>query len=138
MTRKICFFTGIFMLAFSCRGPEKLLSDDATDKIYFGNYGGFTNIPMDYVLFEKGQLYKIKNDSLLKVHKISTAQNRDLEGLLKNTELEKLVLNEPGNITYYIKVVKSGSEHTYKWSDTTENKVIKELYQALLATIKKD
>ncbi len=137
MKRNITVF-GIFILAVSCMNPQKLLTDPSKDRIYFGRSGGFTNIPLEYVLFEKGQLFKIDQDSLLKVHRLTQKQVKTLDSLLTKTEYEKLDLNEPGNITYHIKVVKSGSEKEIKWSDSSGNESVKELYDALIRTIKKD
>jgi hypothetical protein len=137
MIRNTCII-GIFFLIFSCMNPQKLLTDPSKDRIYFGKTGGFTNIPMEYVLFEKGQLFKMENDSLLKVRKLGMKQIKSLDSLLAKAELDTLDLNEPGNITYHIKVVKSGSEKEVKWSDASDNESVRELYNALLATIKKD
>ena len=137
MIRNITIF-GIFILAFSCMNPQKLLTDPSKDRIYFGRSGGFTNIPLEYVLFEKGQLFKIDQDSLLKVRRLTQKQVKTLDSLLTETEYEKLDLNEPGNITYHIKLVKSGSEKEIKWSDSSDNESVKELYNALMKTIKKD
>lgn len=137
MIRNTCIL-GIFILILSCMNPQKILTDPSKDRIYFGRTGGFTNIPLEYVLFEKGQLFKIENDSLLKVRKLNVKQIRTLDSLLAKTEFEKLDLNEPGNITYHIKVVKSGSEKEVKWSDSSDNERVKELYNALVTTIKKE
>jgi hypothetical protein len=136
MIRKAFFIGGIFMLLFSCMSTEKLLTDKSQERIYFGKTGGFTNIPMEYVLVGNGHLFKIERDNFVKVHKISGKQIKALDSLMAAVNLEQLNLNEPGNITYHIKLVKSGTEKEVKWSDSSENKKIKVLYNALLATIK--
>ena len=110
MTRKTYIFWGIFITLFSCSSPEKLLNDKSLDRIYFGKTGGFTNISMDYVLFEKGQLFKMQHDSLINIHRISRKQIKTLDSLIKTAEFEKLNLNETGNITYYIKTESTGTE----------------------------
>jgi len=137
MLRNTCI-VGIFILIVSCMNPQKLLTDPSKDRIHFGRTGGFTNITMEYVLFEKGHLFKMQNDSLVKVRKLGTKQIKTLDSLLAKTEVEKLDLNEPGNVTYFIKVVKSGSEKLIQWSDSSENQAARELYKALLSTLKND
>ena len=137
MIRNITVF-GIFILAFSCMNPQKLLTDPSKDRIFFGRSGGFTNIPLEYVLFEKGQLYKVEQDSLIKVLKINSKQLKALDSLFAKADFEKLELNNPGNVTYHIKRIKSGSEREVKWSDSLENEPVRELYNALMKLTKKD
>jgi len=137
MIRNFAVF-GIFILAFSCMNPQKLMTDPSTDRIYFGRSGGFTNIPLEYVLFEKGQLFKLEKDSLIKVHKISTKQIKLLDSLFAKADFEKLELNDPGNVTYQIKRIRSGSERVVKWSDSSENEPVRELYNALMKLSKKE
>ena len=136
MTRKTYIFWGIFITLFSCSSPEKLLNGKSLDRIYFGKTGGFTNISMDYVLFEKGQLFKMQHDSLINIHRISRKQIKTLDSLIKTAEFEKLNLNETGNITYYIKTESTGTEKEIKWSDSTDNELIKDIYKVLLESIK--
>jgi len=134
---KALFVAGIIILMFSCINTKKLINNDSIDRIYFGKSGGFTNIPMEYVLFEKGQLYKMKNDSLVKIRKISRKQLETIDSLLADLDFKQLSINEPGNITYFIKVVKREYEKEVNWSDSSDDNILKELYNILLATIKK-
>ena len=135
MTRITCI-TGMLFLIISCTNPQKLITDPSKDRICFGRTGGFTNIPMDYVLFDNGQLFKIDQEVLVKICNPGRKQYTELENQMNAIEFMKMELNEPGNITYYIKLVKSGKEKEVKWTDSSENKSIKELYNMLLATIK--
>ena len=134
---KALFVAGIIILMVSCINTKKLINNYSIDRIYFGKSGGFTNIPMEYVLFEKGQLYKMKNDSLVKIRKISRKQLETIDSLLADLDFKQLSINEPGNITYFIKVVKREYEKEVNWSDSSDDNILKELYNILLATIKK-
>ena len=134
---KAFFVAGIIILMVSCINTKKLISNYSIDRIYFGKSGGFTNIPMEYVLFEKGQLYKIQNDNLLKIQKISRRQLETVDSLLADLDFKQLNINEPGNITYFIKVVRREYEKEVNWSDSYDDDTLKELYNILLATIKK-
>ena len=51
-------------------------------------------------------------------------------------DFEHLQMNEPGNISYYIKVISSDSEKSVIWNDQTSNNTLKDFYRKLLTTIK--
>ena len=135
--KRALIISGIIILLFSCINARKLINNDRIDRIYFGKRGGFTNIPLEYVLFEKGQLFKIRNDTLLRIHKISRIQMETIDSLLMVCEFNELNIDEYGNITYFIKVVRNGYEKVANWSDISEVNNLKKLYNALLTTIKK-
>ncbi|MBN1144162.1 MAG: hypothetical protein JXA72_07055 [Bacteroidales bacterium] len=135
MTIKTLLAGGMIMLLFACSGPEKLLSDASKDRIYFGKAGGFTNISTEYVLIEK-YVYKREGEKFNMIRKLSGDQVKSINILVNAIDFSKLNLNEPGNMTYHIKLVKAGSVQEVKWSDTSENSKIKELYKALTSTLK--
>jgi hypothetical protein len=111
------------------------MNNSDISRIYFGKRGGFTNIPDEYVLFEKGLLYKIRNDTLLRIHKISRTQLETIDSLLIVTDFKELNINEYGNITYFIKVVRNDYEKEATWSDISKVDSLKKLYNTLLTTI---
>lgn len=127
----------IIILLFSCITSGKLISNNKIDRIYFGRRGGFTNIPKEWVLFEKGQLYEIRNNSLLRIHKINRKQLERIDSLLTASNFEALNIYENGNITYFIKVVRSDYEKEATWSDISEAESLRELYNTLLTTLRK-
>jgi len=133
--KKALFLSGIIILLFSCINSRKLMNNNEIGRIYFGKRGGFTNITNEYVLFEKGQLYKLKNDTLLSIHRISRIQLETIDSFLIVSDFKELNVNEYGNITYFIKVVRSDYEKEATWSDISEVDSLKKLYNALLTTI---
>jgi len=133
--KKALFLSGIIILLFSCINSRKLMNNNDISRIYFGKRGGFTNIPDEYVLFEKGQLYKIRNDTLLRIHRISRTQLKTIDSLLIVSDFKELNINEYGNITYFIKVVRNDVEKEASWSDISEVDNLKKLYNTLLTTI---
>jgi len=112
------------------------MADKSKGRVFFGKTGGFTNIPMEYVLFDKGQLFKIQHDSLLRVRKLVGKQVKNLDSIRNEIDFKTINLNETGNITYYIKVVSSEFEKEIKWTDSSDNNKIKTFYKALVSTIK--
>lgn len=133
--KKALFLSGVIILLFSCVNSRKLMNNNDINRIYFGKRGGFTNIPDEYVLFEKGQLYKIRHDTLLRIHRISRTQLETIDSLLIVSDFEELNINEYGNITYFIKVVRSDYEKEANWSDISKVDSLKKLYNTLLTTI---
>ena len=127
---------GVIILLFSCANPKRLMDNGKIDRIYFGKRGGFTNIPMEYVLFERGQLYKIENDSLLKLRRVTPEKMEKIDSLLNITNFKDQVINDPGNITYFIRVVRQDFENEVKWFDSSGQPGLVLIYQALLETIK--
>ena len=123
------------MLLFACTGPEKLLSDNTKDRIYFGKSGGFTNISTEYVLVEN-YVFKQEGEKFTLIRKLSGDKVKSINNQVNAIDLSKLSLNEPGNMTYHIRLVKSGSVSEVKWSDTFENSQVRELYKVLTGTIK--
>lgn len=113
------------------------MNNNKIDRIYFGKRGGFTNIPLEYVLFENGHIFKVINDSLLKIHRIDRRQMETIDSLLVVSDFKMLNIYEYGNITYFIKVVRGDYEKEANWSDISEADKMRELYNTLLTTIKK-
>ncbi len=131
------FIACIIIFLLSCINARKMMNNNKIDRIYFGKRGGFTNIPLEYVLFENGHIFKVINDSLLKIHRIDRRQMETIDSLLVVSDFKMLNIYEYGNITYFIKVVRGDYEKEANWSDISEADKMRELYNTLLTTIKK-
>jgi hypothetical protein len=92
---------------------------------------------MEYVLTEKGQLYKFENDSLQKISKIASGRLDNITSLISNTGFRDLEINEPGNITYFIRVVTSDYDNEVLWHDSSEMQGLAMIYNALIETTQK-
>lgn len=134
---KISLILGAILTIMSCMSPEKLLLNSSAERLYFGKYGGFTNMPVDYVLIDNKHVFKIENENFTHAAKITKTQSAQINNLLKEAGLTSLVLNEPGNMTYYIRIVSGGNESEIKWNDMTQNQKVRDLYKALLSTLNK-
>lgn len=134
--KKIFFLIVMCLPVVACINPRKLMQNNEIGRITFGKSGGFTNIPMEYVLFDKGQLYRIKNDSLIRIRKISARELVKIDSLFSALNFRDHVLNEPGNLTYFIKAAGAGYKNEVKWSDSSDNDAIIEFYKSLLLLIK--
>jgi hypothetical protein len=136
MIRKILFMSSLLLIVISCTSPQKLINDKSAERLYFGNYGGFTNASVDYVLIDNAIIFKSDKNDLTPVVKLNRKQARRIQELVLKTGIEKLELNEPGNMTYYIRVLKPGLEKEIKWTGTSVNTDIKDLYNTLMSLLK--
>jgi hypothetical protein len=128
--------TGIFLLCLiSCSNTRSMPSDNDAFKIRFGRSGGFTNIPMEYLLKGSGDLFRIQNDTL-KINSVSLRKIRKLKERLTELDFEHLNLSDPGNMTYFISVTADNYNNTVKWNDQTDNEPLKEFYKELLKHLK--
>lgn len=120
----------------SCASPAKMLKSNTGDRIFFGNKGGFTNMSTDFVLFENGSICRLKNDEVIKTGKISREEVRAIISSLEEMMFMSIKTDEPGNMTYYVSVVRGDSQNAVQWSDHDRNPQLKELYVRLMNLVR--
>lgn len=121
---------------YYCINSKKVTDNNSEYILYFGKTGGFTNVPMEYVINPNGNITKIMNDSTIKIKEISAKKLKDIDKALTEINFKNLKLNEYGNITYYIRVKSKSFDNIVHWTDTSNNKELKDLYNKLLNTLK--
>lgn len=126
------------IMTASCASPSKMLDRTKSDRIFFGNRGGFTNMSTDYVLFENGSLCKLQNDNVIKRGRVSRKTVRTIEASLEGMGFMSIEKDEPGNMTYYVSVVRADSQNAVQWSDHDLNPLLKELYLSLMNLVKEN
>jgi hypothetical protein len=126
------------VLLYSFAFPEKCMNDSKTDRISFGRTGGFTNMTVEYALFENGKVYKIKGSEMVKVCRIKKERVSEIVCSITCSGFKDLTINEPGNMTYFIKVVRSDFQNEVRWSDNDQNPQLKALYDSLMNTVKSE
>ena len=120
----------------SCSNTQKASSDHPEPGIRFGRTGGFTNIPDEYLLNMKGEVFKITKDDSTRINNISRKKLKAIGKMLDAIDFEHLQINEPGNLSYFINVTGSGYQNTVTWNDRTSVNAVKNLYKELLTTLK--
>jgi hypothetical protein len=116
--------------------PEKLLNKPSADKLYFGKYGGFTNIPLEYAVVDGRYIFRIEKDKYIPLSRVSAAQWKEIQKLVVSAGLPQLQLNEPGNMTYYIRIASDETDKEIKWTDQTKNPEVWQLFKELNSLIK--
>lgn len=124
------------VLLYSLASPEKETNDSKTDRISFGRTGGFTNMTVEYALFENGKVYKIQDSGKVKVCRIKKELVSEIECSIECNGFRDLAVNEPGNMTYFIKVAKADWQNEVRWSDNDQNPQLKTLYDSLMDIVK--
>jgi len=136
--KKHLIMASALILLCSCMNTRQFAGTLESPRIHFGKRGGFTNIPLEYVLTEKAQLFKLENDSLLKIRKVSSGQLDNINSLISNTGFRDLNINEPGNISYFIRVVTDDYDNEVLWHDSSEMQGLAIIYKALMETTSKE
>ena len=124
------------IIVTSCSSPRKLLNSNSGDRIFFGNKGGFTNVSTDFVLFENGSICRLKSDNVIKTGKITRDEVREIETSLEKMNFMSIKTNEPGNMTYYLSVIRGDSQNAVHWSDHDRNPQLRELYVRLMDLVR--
>ena len=124
------------VLLYSFALPGKPVNDSKTDRISFGRSGGFTNMTVEYALFGNGKVYRVKDNDLEKVCRIKKERLSEIECAFNCSGFRDLVINESGNMTYFIKVVKPGYQNEVRWYDNDKNPQLQVLYDSLMELVK--
>jgi hypothetical protein len=123
-------------LLYSFAFSEKPMNGRDMDRICFGRTGGFTNMTIEYVLFENGKLCKMDNGKLVRIGRIKKEQADEIKCSLTCNGFRDLAINEPGNMTYFIRFISSEYQNEVKWSDNDRYPQLRALYDSLMETVK--
>jgi hypothetical protein len=139
---KLLFFCSFVCLMFfnsTCQ-PKNKLGDVA--KVAFGSSGGVTAFKKQYELIASGKLTLIEgqitgNKNSKYVKTLSQKEMREIAKKLESLKLEEVKFNNPGNMSYFLNIIKNDStknEITWGGSDTVPPKV-REFYEFLLSKV---
>lgn len=115
----------------ACSTSKINTSERELVEVRFGNYGGFSNNSMEYILLANGQVSKIENNLQKSLFKIKNKEVQKISNQLKSIGFGKLKINDLGNLTYFIKVTTKDYENSVKWNDETQNNELKNTYKML-------
>lgn len=127
----------ILLILFSCNTSKNTVYRQTDSQIYFGNSGGFTNLKLEYVLNEDGNIFKITRDSTFYIKKIDHNRFKDIQCSINECEFRNIQLNSPGNMTYFIRVKTNEFDNKVVWSDVTTLGPVENIYNKLFDSLKK-
>lgn len=123
------------LLLIQCKSTKDL---DQADPfvISFGSFGGFAGSFTEYLIFHNGQVNKRSrlNGPLTEMAPVNKEVYDESLEILDNLQREHIVLDDPGNMSYFIKVFRN-NESIYElvWSnpDLPDFRSVKSLYDRL-------
>ena len=82
------------------------------DRLEFGSFGGFAGAYTEFKVVPDGQVWKQSrhNGTLIPIASIDKAVLSQFTGIMKDFEDKKYAVNNPGNMTYFIRLIKKGQE----------------------------
>lgn len=107
-------------------------------EIHFGRTGGFTNIPVEYLINSKGEVLRLSAGNPETVNLIPVKKLKSIIRELNRIDYKHIESDDPGNITYFIKVRTRDYENDVRWNDLTPDDTLKNIYKELLTTLRPD
>jgi len=107
-------------------------------EIHFGRTGGFTNIPVEYLINSKGEVLRLSAGNPETVNLIPSKRLKSIIRELNRIDFQHIESDDPGNISYFIKVRTREYENSVRWNDLTPNDTLKNIYKELLTTVRPD
>lgn len=126
----------LFLIISACSTSKVNSEGPVLFEVHFGNYGGFSNLMTEYVLYESGQVSKIENKVPKPLNRASKKEVKKIKEHLQSIEFEKLKINESGNLTYFINVRTKDYENKVRWNDNSQNTELQYTYKMLIETLK--
>ena len=122
----------------ACNNTRAMANKRVKTEIHFGRTGGFTNIPVEYSINSNGEVFRMTANEPDTVNHIPVRKLKSIIRELKDIDFQHIELNNPGNISYFIKVMTPEYENIVRWNDLTPNDTLKNIYRKLLTTLKPD
>lgn len=142
MAFRLLTFALIISLSLSCK-TQKVNTPDSFEgsMITFGNEGGFAGSTSENYIFEDGQIQHFESRRGTTVN--FGVIDKDVVGQIfenyKTLGLDKISLNDPGNLSYYIKMKMGDEEKVIRWGGMNEETppIVKQYFKTLGQIAKK-
>ena len=119
MQLKIITLALIVLLSFSCKTTQTSYTPDNFEgsMLTFGTEGGFAGTTSEYYIFENGQFFNFESRQGV-AHELGKIEKSVVNQIFDNyTKLgiSEMKINDPGNLSYYIKMKSEDGEKIAKW-----------------------
>lgn len=127
---------------FSCQTTKVSTIENFNGKvIIFGSKGGFTNSTTEYRIYENGQFEKYLKSaqSIEPLNRLASNQCDQIFNNFYSLGLDKMDVDEPGNMSYFIQMKNGNSNKKLRWksADATVPHQLKQYYKILGQIAKK-
>jgi len=126
------------LLIPACNNSRAMTNKRVKTEIHFGRTGGFTNIPVEYLINSKGEVLRLLAGNPETVNLITSKRLKSIIRELNRIDFQHIESDDPGNISYFIKVRTREYENIVRWNDLTPNDTLKNIYKELLTTLRPD
>lgn len=144
MQLKITLIALIVFLAFSCKTTQSTSYTPENfegNMLTFGTEGGFAGVTSEHYIFENGQFYSFesRNGSPYELGKIEKKVVGQIFENYTTLGIVDMKLNDPGNLSYYIKMKTKDGEKVVKWGGMNHEipPILKSYYNNLAQIAKK-
>ncbi len=103
---------------YSCKSNEKIVLETYQGpKLVFGSGGGFAGTSSERILLPNGQVFlkANRNKQFSVCEPIDKNQARQMFNNFESLGLDKIKLDDPGNMTYFIAMENKGKVHRITW-----------------------
>ena len=126
------------LLIPACNNSRAMANKRVKTEIHFGRTGGFTNIPVEYLINSKGEVLRLSAGNHETVNLITSKRLKSIIRELNRIDFQHIESDDPGNISYFIIVRTREYENSVRWNDLTPNDTLKNIYKELLTTLRPD
>ena len=112
--------------------PNTHFGQSSTPKIIFGNYGGFTGMKNSFVFFKDGRLLKGSGNALSDIEITKIKQCKTKRIFRKAKKAAKLLINETGNVNYFIDYNDDTEDKKNIWTNHQQQKKLYKIYLSLV------
>lgn len=124
------------LCVFSCKTSEYTPESFEGKMLIVGNEGGFAGTTNEYYVFENGQLfsYNSRQSTKVQLKPIDKKTVKQMFANYDNLGFSSMELEDPGNMTYYLKMESGDKKHQIRWGGVNEEvpPVVKKYYMNLM------
>lgn len=131
----------VVLLAFSCKTQSFTPENFEGKMLTFGTEGGFAMSTSENYIFENGQLFRFESSkkSTFELGKIDEKVVNQIFDNYATLGIGDYEINDPGNLSYYIKMKTDAGEKIVKWGGNNEETpaILKQYFKTLAQIVKK-
>lgn len=130
----------VISIITACRSKQKITRDLTQVKITIGQGGGFTGYYIDYIIYGTGKLekYTSKDEKTAVLKPMPVDSVRAWVNRMDQINFEGIVLDQPGNMSYYLELQEPDKTHKVRWGDATPPGDLHNLYNRIWNAVSKE
>ncbi len=123
MPLRLLIFSLLISLTFSCKTQQTFTPETYEGKkLTFGSEGGFAGTTSEHYIYENGQVFRYRSRKG-STHELGRIDQAVVDQLFHNYNVLGIAnydLNDPGDLTYFIKMQDGDQMNAVKWGGRNE------------------